>query len=513
MTRLLSILLLWAVAADASLVATNVNQSGDATHWSVSQLNTPSNWGAGAAQVGPGTTVTLSGIISSPITILSNGAPGNPVTILFATGAKLSTGAWGGQHYCAIAATNVTDIVINGGVNGEINATNCGDAPLTDGSGVNGIWLADSSRITIENLLIDDLYVRTAYTNNTTAQGTGITYGSQSGAAYGGLLVFNCVFHDMEFGVQCGAGTNTTNQAFVNCTCWNVNMFGSCGVVSSGRFANGVTVSGCACSNWANWDDTINDNFHHNFFYCYGQSGGSISNINYIGNNCGPGFSTYNTSGFFVSGQCYAVTVASNIFFMFDESGNPISISDGYVTAGIATGGTATPIAIVANNTFICASTLGAVQGIGILVSGSLAGTPYPVYSITNNLFYGVSLAIWNNYYTSTGPFWCDYNLYWNCPLNTQPSATAFSISSGNSPAYLNWSVSYSGSYYWTGPNHLQDQHGVTNNPQLNAATGALGAGSAALNAGLNMGYGTNIGAWQASYTPPAPAALTIYAR
>src|SRR5579863_506751 len=56
----------------------------------VTFLNSSSNWGSGSSQIGPGTTVHLCGTISTAVTPGGNGASGNPVTILFESGASIS---------------------------------------------------------------------------------------------------------------------------------------------------------------------------------------------------------------------------------------------------------------------------------------------------------------------------------------------------------------------------------------------------------------------------------------
>ena len=53
-------------------------------------FNSSADWGAGGAQIGPGTAVHLCGVISSNLTVQGSGASGTPITILFEPNAKLS---------------------------------------------------------------------------------------------------------------------------------------------------------------------------------------------------------------------------------------------------------------------------------------------------------------------------------------------------------------------------------------------------------------------------------------
>lgn len=64
-----------------------------------SYFNNGGNWGSGANQIGPGTTVHLCGTItgapgSTLLTVQGSGASGSPVTILFESGAQLNAPYW-----------------------------------------------------------------------------------------------------------------------------------------------------------------------------------------------------------------------------------------------------------------------------------------------------------------------------------------------------------------------------------------------------------------------------------
>jgi hypothetical protein len=94
-------------------------------------FNDQANWGTGASQIGPGTTVLLCGTFTSSeqggnlLTTQGNGSSGNPITILFDTNAQLnSTGWWGsasGSGPGTGAITILNDfITVNGGANGLI---------------------------------------------------------------------------------------------------------------------------------------------------------------------------------------------------------------------------------------------------------------------------------------------------------------------------------------------------------------------------------------------------------
>ena len=84
-----------AAAASATNIYLAQNSAGAASGtacadaFPASFFNSSSNWGSGANQIGPGTTVHLCGTITSDLTFQGNGASGNPV-VLDGTGATLS---------------------------------------------------------------------------------------------------------------------------------------------------------------------------------------------------------------------------------------------------------------------------------------------------------------------------------------------------------------------------------------------------------------------------------------
>jgi hypothetical protein len=60
-------------------------------------FNSSSNWGSGASQIGPGTTVTICGTFTgtngnSEFTFQGSGASGNPINLLFDTNTTLTAG-------------------------------------------------------------------------------------------------------------------------------------------------------------------------------------------------------------------------------------------------------------------------------------------------------------------------------------------------------------------------------------------------------------------------------------
>jgi hypothetical protein len=137
-------------------------------------------WGAGN-MVAAGDTLHLCGTITSTLTVGASGSAGQPITILFESGAKLSQGegtAWGGgtspSTSAAIYAASKSYITIDGGTNGIIentdNGTGLGVAVNSHGIGMSGV-----SNIVIKNLTVKEIYKRTPRSDvDSNAYGVGI---------------------------------------------------------------------------------------------------------------------------------------------------------------------------------------------------------------------------------------------------------------------------------------------------------------------------------------------------
>jgi hypothetical protein len=434
-------------------------------------LNTPTNWGPGANQIGPGTTVHLVGTITNFFSILGSGSPGSPITILFESNAVMSAPVWYGSpnsSYCAIYGFGVHDVVINGGVNGAINATDCGDL-LDDKTGCNGVTFVDATRVTVENLSISNLFVRFQSSTNEIAGGSGIGFGSSgTSAGAGGDVVSNCVVHDTRTGIGIAYGPNWTNMTVVGCTISNVSWGIQVGDGNSLCNLNGFTARGNNIHGFANWDDP-GDIYHHDGIIVFADSGWA-TNIVIAGNHFGPGYGAGSTAAVYVNSGIYSELIYNNIFDCTDGSSPHDAMLytflnyQSYSRAGIY------------NNTFV-----GANGGLGVELSTGYSPS-LTFYSMTNNLFYNIGVAVAQEYYT-TASMANDYNLYYGVPLSGN---SGFVISANNSAAFLNW---YNGPWNGSNPSWVafgHDVHGVIKNPRLDAKFVPQG-NSSVFNAGVNL--------------------------
>lgn len=136
----------------------------------VTFFNTAANWGTGAAQIGPGTTVHLCGTFTgsagaTELTIRGSGASGNPVVVQFESGAKLEAPYWSTSG--AIACSGQDYITIDGNNVGSIENSNNG-TDLTYQNASDGIVFSSCSNVEVKNLTVDNLYQRV---NDTSSNG------------------------------------------------------------------------------------------------------------------------------------------------------------------------------------------------------------------------------------------------------------------------------------------------------------------------------------------------------
>jgi hypothetical protein len=168
--------------------ATNIyiTQSGSPSGNCTTNVQTPAffnnaaNWGSGASQIGPGTTVLLCGTFTfasggNGLTVQGSGTNGNPITINFDTGAILQAPYFGGNgnNSCsgqpcggAISIYNENYITVNGQNTGIIQNTANGSSLANQAPSV-GLY-ASGDHILIKNLTIENIYLNTSAESSAT---------------------------------------------------------------------------------------------------------------------------------------------------------------------------------------------------------------------------------------------------------------------------------------------------------------------------------------------------------
>jgi hypothetical protein len=261
--------------------------------YAVSWFNNSANWGSGAGQIGPGTTVHLCGTFTAPagasnyLTFQSSGTNGSPITLLFESGAVLTATYWGG---CAITVGG-SYLTIDGGSNGVIQATANGTGLANQQDGGIGICSGGAvSHIEIKNLTISNIYQHTCVepVSNCTDQGAQNTYGIRLLVGGGNVLVHNNTVHDMKWALFFAYGMGGTTSSSLNVynnTVYNMDH----GVVYGDAGSNSVlTSSNCSSaiynndfSNMQSWD-AAGDVNHHDATHLWANntsSGSSYSGV------------------------------------------------------------------------------------------------------------------------------------------------------------------------------------------------------------------------------------------
>lgn len=336
----------------------------------VSFFNTSSNWGAGASQIGPGTTVHLCGTITTALTFQASGTNGSPITLFFEPNAKISLpfcqGGSGGGAGC-VEGSGLQWIVVDGGTNGIIentaNGTNLGNK--VDAHGVD---FAPGSNIIVRNLTIQNLY-KTNCCNDGNSFGTAVFfYGGANVHIYNIMCTgdFGCV--NFQFGNGVAASNNEIDHLSMpnSDVAWGIVYAGGDGASHSSSDSihdNDVTPgAGTNPGSGNSWCTGTSDLNHLDPIHTWSGAGGSNAGLsgqliynNYIhGNFCvvqGTANSTaaiYNDTN---SGNVDSTAIFNNLVVM--TAGHP---GDG----GFFINGPGT--VLVANNTIDC---MGNAGGIG----------------------------------------------------------------------------------------------------------------------------------------------------
>lgn len=426
--------------------------SSEANSKSVSWLNNTSNWGTGVNKISPGDTVILNGTITNTISVGGDGSEGNPITLLFATNAKMIKGSWSDPQG-AIYLSSHDWITIDGGLNGIIQATNNGTTKTfqEDASGIRGDGVTG---ITIQNLTITNLYERTPQSND----------GNRYGYAIALQDVRNLLIQTNKLwgGDTMVAATWTTGIS----SNWTIrgNTIGGCnhgitlGTAQAGSYLKDIIVEGNHIDNLYIWDGNTGLHLDGIIFFVESPAPGYdgwVSNAVFNGNIIGPKIGITNTAAIFIDTyrhwQVQNSKFVNNVFTV--ES--PYAWTGGFINVGACTN------TLVANNTMVSYSQ----TGIGISGGGSM--------QLTNNLFYGVGTPI------SLGPapaipvgFASDRNLFWNF----------YSDGSGGfyHPNYAAGNLTT-----WRGLGF--DLNSSTNQPSLDSSYVPLGNDVNAKNVGVNL--------------------------
>jgi len=415
----------------------------------VSWFNAAANWGAGGAKIGPGDSVYLTGTITTELTIGGSGTAARPIAVLFDRNAKLSAPVWSPNAI----TVNRNWVVIDGGVNGLIECTDNGTTLKHRQEKVCGIFGCGTG-ITVRNLTIDKLYVRTPFsTTDALRAGTGIALsGSQ-------IAISGCTLRegDTMIGLAWGTGHHRRYTVSGN-TIGRCNHGITLGTAEPHAFLDTVIIAGNMIDDLDVWGPIAGN--HLDGMIIFNESpnhSGRLNVLKIYGNRIGPHIGTINTAGVFVicyiDSQVQNLMIYNNIF----TARSGYSWSDGFIAA-------AGRDCIIANNTFI---------GAGTAITTRHHAACY------NNLGYGISAGL---VCTPSAPSlpsgntvaFCDYNTFHFGPR-------------GFLMVYNTYSGRYETLSAWRSATGF-DTHSTMGKPAIDTLTGTLLSGdTAATGRGKNL--------------------------
>ena len=392
-----------AIDAASSVSAAWLNAEG----WQQASL-----WGANG--VHPGDTVHLTGVISNPLTLRFSGLPGSNITILFESNAMLSAPTLPTSS-CWLNCAGMSNLVIDGGVNGLIQCTDNGTPTNYSNSGgahgtsdftnfnMQGIYAIPANNFTVQNLTISNLYNRLASSDDPVTgswkaraiqiEGYNVTisnnviYNTQDGIdftytfpASSNLVVVGNSIMGFNHGVVVGAGSYGSPPLFYNALIRSnkidgMDYYESANTTVGGAYHRDPIFLFCTAVNTNNLTPT-NDPCSYYI--------GCISNVDVSYNIIGPGVSpqtsSAGTAGIFMhdysTNQMIRVLIYNNIISLTP----PLEWGDGFICA-YCVGGSQN---IIANNTLVNWHTN--ITGGGVYYPGEAPIEAGQNFLVVNNL-------------------------------------------------------------------------------------------------------------------------------
>ena len=408
--------------AQTALGADTGADAGDAH--SLAWLNTPGSWNAGSGTVQPGDVVHLCGTLTNRAQILGSGLPGSPITVLFEPGAKLSAPYWDSNG--ALSASYRSNLVVDGGANGLIEATDNGTAKTYQQAGSVGVLVTYADRVMVRNLSISNLYVRTPGSSDSIVSGAGV---SLSFSTYGGqTTISNVTVAEGRNGIVVELPGASTNADITLSS--NRLLHISTGIIvgSGNDYATGRnveishnTIDGMYVWDgvWTNSQGSLDWN-HGDGIHCWAvHPGSSLTGLRVHQNTIGPASGRHTTGLVYTEGYLYSATMDGNILAVMGTN----AVTDGMIAVKGPVAGTnclmSYGLYIITNNTFQAASSC-----IGFSVTGSTnvfvkqnvfnaVGVPISVDDPTavlamsdNNSFCGGFLGLYRNIGIYSLPVW-----------------------------------------------------------------------------------------------------------
>jgi hypothetical protein len=360
------------------------NGTNAATAHSAAWFNTAGNLGNGTGKISAGDTAHLCGIITSTLTILGSGTAGNPIVILFENNAKISNATWP-NNTCILSATGRNYIVIDGGVNGIIEATDNGSqsnwVPAGDHTYANtlfGINLSGSDNIEIKNMTVQNLYHRVPVSNDSIGDAYGIVTSDCDQVSIHDNKVIEARRH---IGLYTSSGSHNVGAAIYNNTLDRGASFLEFGTSSNIGNYDSIAIYNNTIGNGYVWDGIWNsggNHFHGGGIHVYcGNEPYAIKTPKIYNNTIGAGgMGNCFTSFIFLEGHVHAPLIYNNVLKVTRPAATP---ANGFIYLKETTDS-----ALVCNNTMISYNQ----TGMGICLGSGMG------QKLFNNIFYNTGHGI-----------------------------------------------------------------------------------------------------------------------
>jgi hypothetical protein len=402
-------------------------------------------------------TLTASAGTQGLINPHNGGSTGNPIKIIFDTGAIIQAPYFGVDG--GILLNGINFVTIDGANTGTIKNTANGDG-LANQQVTSGILISGGDTIEVKNLTLANLFVHTHNSSaGTSVQSSGIEITGGTHITLDGNTV-----NQTYYGFFREASASGSNQNWgPNNTFTNFNWAFGVTAAGAGIVLNHINIFGNTITMSNSWDASDGAN-HHNGLYAFTDPSGNghITDLNYYNNliKGAAGQSWTSTGEFFMSYGVPSPHVFNNVMDSTGSSGDP---ANAYISPEF---GTAASSTLIANNTIIGTSSAGYSSPYGtitprcVILDTNVAETSI----IKNNI---CSTVAQNIVSTSGSSFTSDYNDIYNDGV--------FGVVNG---------TTYSTFGAWQGAGF--DTHGITSNANLNSSY-VPNVGSPVIGAGVNL--------------------------
>lgn len=484
---------LCAVSAFGSATNIYITQSGSPTGNCTSNVQTPAffnnaaNWGTGANQIGPGTTVLLCGTFTfaagaTGLTVQGSGSSGKPIIVSFDSGTILQAPYFGGSSYGGVVGGA---IVINGAnyvtvdgknvgviqntLNGSSGMTCIGGSCSYQQSSVGVFINGPTSGITVQNLTIQDIYLNCGASSNCSDSNGQYTTDIEVEGGHTNLTTQGNALKHARMGIGLNEATTISGWNIANNTIYDHGWGMS--IASAGSSMTGINIYGNTIQDFVDWQFPTSA-YHTDGIIAYSLS--PLGYTMYVYNNkwlgnLGCGSATAFISNGFGEGAAGAdeMYVFNNTFDATASVPDPACPNGGGI-AGVWTFQNSTTY--VYNNTFIGNEPAQGNTAEVILQQGS----ENAVGRFENNIYLNANGVIGDYATCCADAGGSDYNGYYGI-VGSQ--TFSFNIGSGTGPTY---SLSQ-----WQSVLGF-DAHAVTGDPKLNS-TYVPQSGSALVQKGNNL--------------------------